>query len=526
MAVLSTLANAEDPVMARLRGSLPTTAYHDEPEFESAVNAAKSLVPGALDVAFAGSPASSGGPLPEKPRDQTVSAGREATEMLASPEDPVAEVQPDAVPTDLGDYELLERLGEGGMGAVYKARQKKLKRVVAIKLLPKERLSDSKALARFEREMEAIGSVDHPNIVRAMDAGEYDGSPYLVVEYADGLNLTQVITALGPLRIADACELVRQAAEGLQHAHEQGLVHRDIKPSNLMLAWGPAEGRRVPGAERSAVVKILDLGLVLLVRGASSGQELTASGTAMGTADYVSPEQVTDSHSVDIRSDIYSLGCTLYKLLSGRAPFVGPEYKSEVHKMMAHVRKTPPAINLLRTDLPSELVAIVDRMTAKAPDQRFATPGDVAAALAPFTVGCDLPAMLAEATSILAPPSAGTKSTTADKGSAPPTDTGLQTPGFSDLAGAFEMPAVLDLPEEDVTAGPSVTSVPVPIRSARPSRWPAITLACVAAVFLLLVLGAVALFLRDEKRRTPIIPAPADNEVTATEGQFGASSDR
>jgi serine/threonine protein kinase len=159
----------------------------------------------------------------------------------------------------------------------------------------------------------------------------------------------------------------------------------------------------VPPA-RTGIVKILDLGLALLGTNEPNRPEMTAAGTAMGTADYVSPEQVADSHSVDIRSDIYSLGCTLSKLLSGRAPFVGPEFKNDVTKMMAHVNKTPAPISLLRTDLPPGLATVIERMMAKRPEDRFGTPAEVVTALAPFAVGCDLGRLLDEARGTLSPP--------------------------------------------------------------------------------------------------------------------------
>jgi len=173
-----------------------------------------------------------------------------------------ADKSPDLpLPFRLGHYELRERIGAGGMGTVYRAWHERLKRVVAIKLLPKDRMSDAQAVARFEREMEAVGAVDHPNIVRAMHADEEAGTPYLVVEYVDGLNLTELVTRLGPLRMEDACELIRQAAAGLQHAHAHGLVHRDIKPSNIMVAVeGQTAGFSEKPAVSRAIVKILDLG--------------------------------------------------------------------------------------------------------------------------------------------------------------------------------------------------------------------------------------------------------------------------
>jgi serine/threonine protein kinase/Leucine-rich repeat (LRR) protein len=282
------------------------------------------------------------------------------------------------------DYELIEELGRGGMGAVYKALHVNLKRLVALKILPAEKMQDHRAVARFHREMEAVGKLVHPNIVLAHDAGEADGQHFLVMEYVDGLDLAQLADRCRPLAVADACELVRQAALGLQHAHENGLVHRDIKPSNLMLSV-------------NGQTKILDLGLALLDSGQTGNENLTGDCQLMGTIDYIAPEQAGDSHAVDIRADIYSLGCTLYRLLVGRAPFSGPQYSSTLKKLMAHAQTPVTPAHQLRPDLPRELSQILDRMMAKSPAHRFATPRQVSEALSPFTVGSDLTALLGPA---------------------------------------------------------------------------------------------------------------------------------
>ncbi|MBI3863275.1 MAG: SUMF1/EgtB/PvdO family nonheme iron enzyme [Planctomycetia bacterium] len=285
------------------------------------------------------------------------------------------------------DYRILEKRGEGGMGAVYKAIHERLERTVAIKVLTPDRLRDSQGVSRFQREMKAVGKLQHPNIVSAHDAGEADGTHFLVMEYVEGLDLGALVSRLGPLPVPDACELIRQAALGLEHVHEHGLVHRDIKPSNLMLTTG-------------GQVKILDLGLALLHDPQQpAGAELTATSQLMGTADYVSPEQAENTHGVDIRADLYSLGCTLYKLLTGTAPFSGKEFDTPLKKIMAHVQRTPPAIAGRRADLPAGLAAVVDRLLAKAPANRYATPAEVAAALAPFASGCDLARLSARAVS-------------------------------------------------------------------------------------------------------------------------------
>jgi RND family efflux transporter MFP subunit len=310
-----------------------------------------------------------------------------------------------AMPQTLGEYQLLEELGRGGMGRVYKALHTKLDRVVALKILSRGRVGDPQAIARFEREMKAVGRLTHPHIVQAHDAREINQTPVLIMEFVDGLDLAEIVRRVGPLPVAESCELMRQTALALQCAHEHGLVHRDVKPSNIMLG-------------RSGEVKLLDLGLArfydansrvgmaqrpgLDVREDSVGHahptdEMTATGQAMGTADYMAPEQAADSREVDIRADLYSLGCTLYKILSGRAPFSGPAYRTTLEKLNAHVHQPIPPIRQLVPDVPERLATIVDRLLAKNPDDRFATPAEVAEALAPLCVGADLSALLKRA---------------------------------------------------------------------------------------------------------------------------------
>ena len=288
----------------------------------------------------------------------------------------------------LGQYKLLAKLGEGGMGAVYKALHTKLDKLVALKVLPADRLQDAAAVARFEREMRAVGKLAHENIVAALDAGEIDGTHYLVMELVAGVDLGTIARQQAPLPVAEACEIIRQAALGLQHAHANNLVHRDIKPSNLMLAEGSS----------GPLVKILDMGLALLDEQHAEHPDLTASGQIMGTLDYMAPEQAGDTHTVDIRADIYSLGATLYKLLTGRVPFQGPQYASTVKKLMALATQDPPRIDSFREDLPEELVDVVHRMLARQPQDRYATPAELAAAVAPFVEGANLTVLLEAAT--------------------------------------------------------------------------------------------------------------------------------
>jgi curli biogenesis system outer membrane secretion channel CsgG len=285
-------------------------------------------------------------------------------------------------PGRVGSYRLIRPLGRGAMGCVYEALHTRLKRLVAVKLLSGRRGTDLPSLARFQREMEAIGKLDHPNIIRATDAGKVDGVPFLVMEFVDGPDLARVVKACGPFCTADACEVIRQAALGLQHAYEHGLVHRDLKPSNLLLGQG-------------GVVKVLDLGLALF-QGEHAPQEgLTATGQLLGTFDYMAPEQAEDTHTVDVRADLYSLGCTLYHFLAGRPPFAGEGQRSFRSKVRAHAETPPPPIDRSESPLPAKLETLLARLLAKDPTDRLATPAALADALAPFAAGNDLVGLLA-----------------------------------------------------------------------------------------------------------------------------------
>ena len=289
-----------------------------------------------------------------------------------------------APPSPLGPYELHEQIGRGGMGTVFRATHSHLKRAVAVKLLSHHRLHDAQSVLRFQREMEAVGGLNHTHLVQAYDAGEVDSQYFIAMELIDGMDLSRLVRRSGMLPVADACEVIRQAALGLQQAHAHGLIHRDVKPSNLMLT-------------RAGTVKVLDLGLARLVATATDAEDeggLTNTGKIVGTGDFLAPEQAQDTRGADVRSDIYSLGCTLYFLLTGQAPFSGQNYNTLGKKLLAHVHQSPPSIRKVRSDLPSGLVRLVDRMLAKNPQKRPQTAADVAAALDPFTAGNDLPKVL------------------------------------------------------------------------------------------------------------------------------------
>lgn len=283
----------------------------------------------------------------------------------------------DFLPERIGEYEIVRDLGRGGMGAVFLARHTKLGREVALKVLAAHRLADLRMRERFEAEMRAIGRLSHPNILTAHDAREVDGLAVLVTEYIDGFDLGQVLQRVGPLSVANACEIARQVAVALDYTCGQGFVHRDIKPSNVMLS-------------RAGEVKLLDLGLARLQLSDHQPAELTGTGQAMGTADYVAPEQISDSRLVDGRTDIYGLGCTLYKLLGGQAPFPDGRYPTAFSKMTAHISETPTSIRQLRPELPTGLVKLVDSMLAKDANQRPQTAREVATRLASFAKGHQL----------------------------------------------------------------------------------------------------------------------------------------
>ena len=272
----------------------------------------------------------------------------------------------------LGPYVLMDLLGEGGMGRVYKARHRLMNRVVALKVIRADLLRLGEARQRFLREIEAAARVWHPNLVTARDAAPIGESYVLVMEYVEGKTLAGVLQSAGVPPIRHACDWVRQAALGLHHAHEQGLIHRDLKPSNLLLT------------SKGNVVKVMDLGLArfeLLGERGPDDEPLTESGVVIGTPDYLAPEQAVAPRSADARADIYSLGCTLYHLLTGRPPFPGG---SLTQKLLWHQNADPPDPVRLRPSVPPELSHAVLKMMAKLPEQRYATAAEVASALAAF----------------------------------------------------------------------------------------------------------------------------------------------
>ncbi len=269
-----------------------------------------------------------------------------------------------------GKYKLLDRLGAGGMGQVFLCEHVRMKRLVALKILPTEKLDDPTALERFEREARASAALNHPNIVRAHDIDTDRKLHFLVMEYVDGASLQDVVKRHGPLDVVRACHYISQAAEGLQHAHEAGWVHRDVKPGNLLL-------------DRAGMVKILDMGLARLFTDDSDNlTKKYEKNAVLGTADYLAPEQATSSSDVDIRADIYSLGATFYYLLCGRGPF---DDGTVTQKLIWHQTKPPESIRSRRPDVPPELEAVINKMMAKKPVHRYQEPHAIVEALRPWT---------------------------------------------------------------------------------------------------------------------------------------------
>jgi serine/threonine protein kinase len=272
----------------------------------------------------------------------------------------------------VGKYQILERLGAGGMGVVYLGEHKLLRRRVAIKVLPVTLAQDPWFLESFYREAQAVAALDHINIVHAHDV-DCDGHlHFLVMEYVDGSNLQAIVSKHGPMEALRVAHYIRQAALGLQHAHEIGLVHRDIKPGNILL-------------DRTGTIKILDMGLACFSR---SGQGHTSmvqddARRIVGTDDYLSPEQIVNSDDVDIRADIYSLGATAYFLLTGHPPF--HDVPLDHHKLIWHLTRHPKPIRDIRPDVSEKLAAIFEKMMAKNPWQRYQGPSAVVEVLGPWT---------------------------------------------------------------------------------------------------------------------------------------------
>ncbi|GEM_PF-998647 len=284
----------------------------------------------------------------------------------------------------LGRYCILEELGQGGYGHVYKARHQLMNRIVALKVIAPERVADDRARDWFRREVLAATQLSHPNIATAYDADDVEGTLFFAMEYIDGPTLDALVRQQGALPIGLACEMLHQAAKALQYAHEKGMVHRDIKPANFLIprqaiAEALANPNRHP---QPALVKVVDFGLAR-VSSVSTEHTLVLQNekSFVGTPDYVAPEQARNVHSVDIRSDLYSLGCTFYFALTGQKPFRADNLMEII---VQHLEKEPEPIESLRPEVPAALASIIRRLMAKKPDKRFQAPTDLLAELSFF----------------------------------------------------------------------------------------------------------------------------------------------
>lgn len=265
----------------------------------------------------------------------------------------------------LGNYVLLDKLGQGGMGMVFKAEHQVMKRIVALKTLSPEIVKSPNLVARFRREVQVAARLDHPNIVTAFDAAQDGATHYLVMQYVAGEDLSARVRRKGVLPLSAALDVLAQAAAGLGYAHEQGVIHRDIKPSNLLV-------------DENGAVRVLDMGLARLEAIEATSSELTGTGTVMGTIDYMSPEQAENTRQADARSDIYSLGCTFFYLLVGRAPFQG---ETVVQRILAHRDAEIPSLKDLSKEVGTHVDQLFRKMVAKQPAERFQSMSEVQAAL-------------------------------------------------------------------------------------------------------------------------------------------------
>ncbi|MGL6097738.1 MAG: serine/threonine protein kinase [Fimbriiglobus sp.] len=316
--------------------------------------------------------------------DQKLNAYLQARTVSADPTEVAAEMVRDALITGfqkeqfllgkwrgftVGKYKLLERVGIGGMGQVFLGEHMFMKRRVALKVLPPAKAEHPAALGRFYREARAAGSLEHPNIVRTHDIDQDGNLHFIVMEYVDGANLLDTVKKFGPMPVGRAAHVIRQVAIGLDYAFRSGIIHRDIKPGNILV-------------DRRGTVKILDMGLARFYNDTSDMLTVKYDDkTVLGTADYVAPEQVANSHAVDVRADVYSMGASLYFLLAGHPPF--PQ-GTVSQKLLWHRTKDPTPIRELRPDVPEPVAQILQTLMRKDPNLRYQTPVDVAVALEPW----------------------------------------------------------------------------------------------------------------------------------------------
>jgi formylglycine-generating enzyme required for sulfatase activity/serine/threonine protein kinase len=393
-------------------------------------------------------------------------------------------------------YEVIRELGRGGMGVVYLARNKIMDRLEVLKVLNRETLAKQGTTDRFLREIQSAAKLHHANVVAAYTA--FTAGELLVfgMEYVEGEDLGKLVRARGPLPVLNACYFAYQAAQGLQHAHERGMIHRDIKPGNLILL---REGKK-------ATVKILDFGLAKVKSEHGLDRSLTQTGQMLGTPDYIAPEQTLDAQKADIRADIYSLGCTLYHLLTGNPPFIG---NSLYEVLQAHHSTDPKPLNLVRPEVPPELAAVVAKMLAKEVDRRYQTPAEVAQALKPFLKPGGLSSPAPEISQIGSTHNRPSEPLAKDQ--AGDDEAALSLAPMAAIEPAERWKSLLDLPAFERSSAIRKAVGPAP-RRAIPWMWPAIAAGGLAAM--LTVLWACGVFSVKTKEGVIVVKnLPPDAEV-------------
>jgi formylglycine-generating enzyme required for sulfatase activity len=429
----------------------------------------------------------------------------QSNQAVSVPSPPPASTLPHGL-ADHPDYEIMRELGRGGMGVVYLAHNTLMDRDEVLKIMGRHIMERPGVLDRFLREIRAVAQLRHPNIVTAYHATRIGDSIVFAMEYVPGLDLSRMVRSRGPMPIAHACYFAHQAALGLEHAHEKGLVHRDIKPGNLMLSH----------RKDKATIKILDFGLARATREEKVDVRLTSEGQALGTPDYIAPEQIVDALNSDIRADIYSLGGTLYHLLTGRPPFqAGSLY--DIYQ--AHMSRDAELLNLVRPEVPTGLAALVAKMMAKDPARRFQTPGEVAHALAPFfkqgSAAFETPKAVASPKRLS--PLAQPMTNAVSMSSGPPTGAG----GLTARSTTGPEPAVPEARWEsliefrDRERSTQATPAVSPVRRLRQLSWP---IAIAASLFSLIAFGIIMITIK-HKNGEPEISAKYD-----TKGGSGAST--
>jgi serine/threonine protein kinase len=430
--------------------------------------------------------------------DKSQTGGTQSDSRSSAPP-PIGTMPPELA--EHPDYEIKRELGRGGMGVVYLAHNKLMGRDEVLKVMGRQVMERPGVLDRFLREIRAVAKLRHPNIVTAYHATRLGESIVFAMEYVEGLDLSKMIKAKGQLPVAHACNFVYQSALGLQHAHDEGLVHRDIKPGNLMLS---RKGNK-------ATIKVLDFGLAKVTREEKVDLRLTSEGQALGTPDYIAPEQIIDAPSADIRADIYSLGGTLFHLLAGRPPF---QANSLYDMFQAHMSREADALNFVRPEVPAELAALVARMMAKDPARRFQTPGEVAEALTPFFKKGNAafkgtkPEFARDGQMAASRPETGAVSTPTERATdagrpvaraKKPSEAAVPEPQWESLIAFRET-------ERSVDEAPKVES------TRRPpwKRWP---IALAGFLFGLIALGVIIITIRDKNGRETKISVSDDSTV-------------